>query len=140
MWVRRGFTLIELCIAMAVLAVLAGLALPGFLDAIRKARRSDAFDALARLQQAQERHRSTHSEFAASLPALGLGALSSAGHYRLAVDAAGPTHFTLSARALGRQAADRECALLSVSVTRGNLNRTARSADGSDRSERCWPQ
>jgi len=47
----RGLTLIELCFAMAIVAVIAGMAAPGFQSALRAAAvRSATFDLLAGLQ------------------------------------------------------------------------------------------
>jgi type IV fimbrial biogenesis protein FimT len=50
----RGFTLIELCFGMAVVAILAGLAVPGMRTALRNAAiRSATLELLAGLQQAR---------------------------------------------------------------------------------------
>ena len=43
----RGFTLVEVMIALVVVAVLAMIAVPAYQDSIRKSRRSEAFTALA---------------------------------------------------------------------------------------------
>ena len=52
---NKGFTLIELMLVIAVLAIIAAIALPSFLGQIQKARRSDAkqalFNAAAKLEQ-----------------------------------------------------------------------------------------
>ena len=50
----RGVTLIELCFSMAIVALLAGMAAPGFRSSLRAAAvRSATFDLLAGLQQAR---------------------------------------------------------------------------------------
>ena len=64
-----GFTLVELVIAIVVVAILTAIALPTFLDQIRKSRRSEAFTALAAAQQAQERWRGNNAAYAGSLTA-----------------------------------------------------------------------
>ena len=64
---RRGFTLIEAMIVVAVVAILAAVALPSFMDSIRKGRRSDAFAAISQVQQAQERWRANHASYADQL-------------------------------------------------------------------------
>ena len=137
----RGFTLLELMIAVAVAGVLAALAGPGLMEPIRKARRLDAVEALVQVQLAQERWRAQCPCYAASLGAtasgcpasacaadsgLPLPALSRGGHYTLALSDASPTGYTLTASAVsGRsQAADGDCARLVVSVRHGVGNPT----------------
>lgn len=51
-----GFTLIEMMIVLAMLAILSAVAYPSYVDAMRKGRRSEARAALAELMQQQERH------------------------------------------------------------------------------------
>ena len=80
---RRGFTLLEMGIAVTVMAVLAALALPAFGDALHRARRVDATVALHAVLAAQERWRAERSAYAASVGELGLPAQTPAGHYRI---------------------------------------------------------
>jgi type IV pilus assembly protein PilE len=49
-----GFTLIELMITVAIVAILAAVAYPSFMEQVRKSRRSDAITALNAVAQAQE--------------------------------------------------------------------------------------
>jgi len=51
---RAGITLVELCFGLAIVAILAGMAAPGFQSSLRAAAvRSATFDLLAGLQQAR---------------------------------------------------------------------------------------
>lgn len=148
---HHGFTLLELMVALTVAAVLASLALPAFGDAIRKARRSDAYQGLAAVQQAQEQWRSQRNAYAASLthaadhataPGLGLAtAATPHGYYTLAVAEAGPSAYTLVATAVAHrsQAADGACRVLAARVSGGSLSYGAGhpSVDWTD-PQRCW--
>ncbi len=119
----RGFTLVEMLIALVVVAILAAIALPAYNDAIRKSRRSDATSALATVQQAQERWRNTHSSYAASASDLGVSTTSPGGYYTLAIASAGATGYVLTATAVSgsSQAADSGCACMSVRLQNGAL-------------------
>lgn len=118
----RGFTLVELCIATSVAAVLAAVALPSYRGQLLQAGRVDAVAALTRLQAAQEQHRAAHGLYAAQLGALrGVGPVSPEGRYAVAMALAGPEGYraTATARAEGPQAGDRECAALTLDVVHG---------------------
>lgn len=127
----RGFSLIELLIAIAVLGLLAAIALPSFQDSIRKSRRSDAFQALTIIQQAQERWRSNNRQYAPSLTAapadngLGLTSVSPGGYYdlTLSLEGTGEAGYTAVAtgRGSGSQAADKQCRRLGVLLSGGNI-------------------
>ncbi|MDR0183214.1 type IV pilin protein [Lysobacter arvi] len=59
----RGFTLIELMIVVAVVAILAGIAYPMYNDAVRKSRRGQAKADMMELMQLAERYRSVNGTY-----------------------------------------------------------------------------
>ncbi len=115
-----GFTLIEVVMVCAVVAVLAAVAWPSFRGHDFRAGRLDAVDALTRVQQAQEQYRNAHGLYAAELTALlGTSARSSQGRYAINVALQGPEAYLASATALGAQAQDPGCAVITVLVKAG---------------------
>src|SRR5688572_19724514 len=59
----RGFTLIELMIVIAVVAILAAIAIPVFTEQMRKSRRAEATRGLSDLQLRQEKWRNSHASY-----------------------------------------------------------------------------
>jgi type IV pilus assembly protein PilE len=120
----RGFTLIELMIVVAIVAILAMISYPSFIGSIRKSRRAEAFDFMTRIQQAEERWRANNSAYA-KLSDLGIPSTTSNGHYSLQVtvpeDENGASEYTITATAIGSQAADAKCPSFSITVKGGNL-------------------
>ncbi len=60
---ERGFTLIELMIAVVIVAILLSVAVPAYQDSIRKGRRTDARNALMAAQLVQEKYRGNNATY-----------------------------------------------------------------------------
>lgn len=67
---QQGFTLIELMVVVAVIAVLSAIAIPAYDQSVTKARRADAKVALMKLAQLQEAYFSNNNRYAITLAEL----------------------------------------------------------------------
>ena len=112
-WPRRGFTLVEVLIVLAVLCVLSAAALPSFQGQLARSRRADGQQALQALAQGLERQYSERGTYVgASVGAGGVyPALSAGGYYVLTIVHLSADGYSLAATPQGAQAAD-GCATL----------------------------
>ena len=70
MW-NKGFTLIELVIAMAIIGILASIAYPSYLDYITRARRQDGQTALLELANQMEQYYANNNTYQTATIATG---------------------------------------------------------------------
>lgn len=113
---RRGFTLTELLIVIAVVGILAAIAIPVYNNYLVRARRADAKTALEQLRAAQEMFRAERGRYANNGDdgnALNIlntnwgGPASTVGDYTLSFTATSRTAFTAQATpTTSRQSSD----------------------------------
>ena len=105
-----GFTLIEMMIVVALVAVLAAIVIPSYQGSVRKARRTDARGALTSIAQLMERLNTEKNSYASATlgnSATDLAkATSENNFYTLALSNLGATTFTITATPAGGQAVD----------------------------------
>ena len=133
---HRGFSLIEVTIVLALVALLGLIAWPSWREQVLRSRRVDATGALMRLERVQSDYRDTHGSYATRLDQLrGAGSdTSPAGHYRLSLDSSlqpdGTPGYVAVALALNGQTQDHDCTRIGLSV-HGAVSEQLPNA-------RCW--
>jgi len=141
----KGFTLVELMIAVAIVSILAAIAVPAYQKQVQKTRRADGIAMMMQIAQQQERYFSKNFSYAASLTDLGYAATPTAsdeGHYNVSTNSPGGctagtvlSCFTVSAVAVGNQLNDTDCRTLMV-VNSGA--RTSTDSGGADSTATCF--
>jgi type IV pilus assembly protein PilE len=138
-----GYTLVELMIAVVIVAILSAIAIPAYRSYVQRSQRTEAKTALLRAQGAQEKFFVQYNRYATALapavPAgLGTPTTTETGLYTLALALTdGGTGFRVTAtvRAGGAQADDARCATLSID---NNGLKVARNSAGADTTQDCW--
>lgn len=123
----KGFTLIELMIVIAVVAILVALALPSYTQYVRKANRGEAQQLLLNWANNQELWRAAHTTYADASTALGVPTHEK---YTFTVTGTSATAYLLTATAIGDQAADKDKGTSCTALTMNQSN-TKTPAD-------CW--
>jgi type IV pilus assembly protein PilE len=135
-WREGGFTLIELMIVLAIVAILAAIAYPSYNRFITKSARDEARSSLQQIELLQERWRQNNGGFATNAQLSdALGALRTADLYEYSITTSGRSGFTAVATAIGRQAA-RETALFGGACNALTLEATLAGVTRSPAA--CW--
>lgn len=140
----RGFTLIELMVAVVVIGILAAVAYPAYTSAIARSRRADAVAVLTAVVQAQERYRSNRNTYTDSLTDLKVSDSAITKHYSVKITDVNASGFTsgyeaaAAARSDSPQINDGDCATIIVRVDGALLNYSAKDKAGAVSKANCW--
>ena len=148
---NRGFTLIELMIVVAVIAVLAAVALPSYFDSIRKSRRADAINLMSQVAQAEERWRANNTTYSDNFGSSFLNVRPTAAsvttlsepYYTITVNGNDGTNYRVRAVATGSQVKDTKCAAMEMRMSAGTLSYISSTSAGTIAAatsdpNRCW--
>ncbi len=131
---QRGVTLIELMIVVAVVAILAAIAYPGYRNQIMRSHRTEAKAALLQIQVAQEKYFLQNNSYG-TLAQLGPASLgltvsntTANGYYLISLPTQTATTYQAKAAVQGGQSDDTHCAAFTIDQS------GARSATNAD----CW--
>jgi len=115
----RGFTIIELLIAVAIVGILAAVAYPSYVDSVARSNRTEGQRELLRIANLEEQFYMDNRTYTTDMTALGLNAspfITEGKHYSISATIAdGGDSFTLTATAKNAQATnDASCKELKV--------------------------
>jgi len=140
---HSGFSLIELMVAVVVVAILASIAIPTYTAQILKSHRTEARSAILDLAGREERVLSVSNSYS-QVPtdvgytgtSWGTGLAVGSGYYTVVITVGNsPPSFTITATAAGGQTADSSCASFTVNQLgqQSSLNSGA-----TDSTSTCW--
>ena len=132
---NRGFTLIEVMIVVAIIAVIAAVAIPGYQNQIRDSRRADCLAVMAQGRQMMERFYTKNYTYAGAVIGTDTPAKcpidGNATYYNLAfVGAPNATSFTLQATPANEQAGE-ACGALTI-------NQAGQKTAAGGTVDTCW--
>lgn len=122
----RGFTLIELMMVIAILAIITAIAIPAYNDQVEKTRRADATASLLNAAQQLERCFTRNNTYSGCLDESGFD--SQDGFYSISVSTSATT-YDLTATGQGPQAGE-PCSPFALD----HLGNRGAGSEG----ERCW--
>jgi len=138
---RSGFSLLELLIAMAIVAIIASIAIPAWRTHLLTTRRTEAVAMLLELANRQEQFRLQHQRYAATdeltaMPPAGLGIPNNGERYILTTSASDHTYTAfVTVDATGTKADDTQCWLFGMDESG---KKWSENAAGEITTTLCW--
>ena len=131
---KSGFSLIEMMIAVLIIAITTLTAIYLYQDKIKRGRRIDAINAILSISLAEERYRGNNTTYGTLAQVWGGVTTSQEGYYTLAISNISATSYTITATGTGTQTSDAEnatsCSTLSLVVSNGTVTKNPSA---------CWP-
>ena len=131
---QRGFNLMELMVAVAIVGIIVAIAMPSYQGHIQSTRRVTATSCLTELGQLMERSYITTMAYAQSLPATSCQN-ELADFYTLTLEDKSATTFTLKATPKGSQEKDTSCGVLTLNQAG---SKTAKGSTDQALIRQCW--
>ncbi len=110
---KRGFTLIEIMIVVAIIGILSAIAFPAYQQYVRKSRRVDAKNAVLDMAAREERYFATNNKYSIKGTDFGFSTdtaiavtTGSKSYYALTITQTATSDFTVTAAPTGTQTAD----------------------------------
>lgn len=137
-----GVTLLELMITLAIVAILAAIAVPGYREYSTRSHRTEGAMALTQIAARQEQFYLQNNTYANALGDLGFASgASEHGRYALAITTGNVTNFVARATAQGGQAEDEDCKVLAIDedgLRYGGPGPVGGTINMATHNEECW--
>lgn len=142
---NRGFTLLELMIVVAVIAILTAVAIPNYRQFVLRSHRSEAIIALTEMANLQEKFYSGNNRYiitsASIAPSLFYPTATPNSYYLLSAGAptgGGNQGYTLTATYNGTQTADTACKTFTLDNVGRKAATNSSDATSTAITQKCW--
>lgn len=127
-----GFTLLELMIVVAIVAILSAIAIPSYQKYILRAHRTDATRALQDMASREENYYFNNNTYPSTNASIGAPLVTTNGYYSLTIPSSSATNYTVMATPLTTQLKDTACGKFSLN------HAGVQSISGTSDAVTCW--